>query len=96
MELKIYTTPANFNILGKEYQRYSLIFSTTLVKSENLYYSLTTDLMFPLALRTISYIAAIWIKLIMKIKQIARILLAELIKNYLKRTHFEIYWLEGW
>ena len=52
--------------------------------------------MFPLALRTISYIAAIWIKLIMKIKQIARILLAELIKNYLKRTHFEIYWLEGW
>ena len=30
----------------------------------------------------------------MKIKQIARILLAELIKNYLKITHFEIYWLE--
>ena len=59
MELKIYTTPANFNIPGKEYQRYSLIFSTTLVKSENLYYSLTTDLMSPLALKTISYIATI-------------------------------------
>ena len=52
--------------------------------------------MSPLALKTIFYIAVIWIKLIMKIKQIARILLAELIKNYLKITHFEIYGLKDW
>ena len=63
MKLKICTNPPNFDILNKKIENIS---QPLLLKSENLYYWLTTDV--PTAFE-ISYPAAIWIKFIMKIKK---------------------------